>query len=1002
MTIGNDLLQLQTPDEMGEGGHSAHNMLCDFPPAAGPKSDRPPSELKDFLLPSSAAAAQEPANDIPTSQVILQAHPCFSDAEPQSRFWTILNRTTNDTATRTQSYPRLSCITKMRSRQRGPCGSRYRVRSHFSQDPAAFGANPADLGTKTDPNRNFGLDISISHSDLSTPQSIAVRGLRGGYAWGTTREEDERDLDEDEPRNRNDNLPDYLDFLKRDIELFESLGSNTTSSKKNRETIIYPYDPNPGSLRVGNTNQNAMDFLEPVELNPLRGYALMYSLALLEEFKLQQREIEEKIRLSTVQDLVNDGVCLLNLKVKMVHGPIGEVLYRFSKADGSLFVKGEHQFKSGDNIIISSMKYGDPLNPRRAHDGYIKSRGSRAITAQFFGKKDKLPMPEILLWRMDMAANPTAFERMQDGIEALCMNFNHPWLENFKRKCPIQVVLARRLREMPTSEDVIRNTPPSSHPPRYLLEGPYLPCYMPDYEPKYIVDPCEYISEDRIRAELSGVMVNDIQREAIVNSIYNPISMIQGPPGTGKTTTASELISAWLRLHPRLGYFPNDLRRILVVAQSNIAVDQLCEALLKRGVNALRVGSTGKIRAGLFNSSLEGQLRLSPRMQEITRKHQLLAMYSKEVMNLDPETEEYRYHAKNISRMYDKLDKESGDIINNIVSKHEVICATCISSGSAHLDRLYYGMVVVDEAAQATEPEVLAACRRAMHRIVMFGDQHQLPPTVLATNPNTECLKVSLFDDAHDLGWYQRSDDTVLRLVPARMLRIQYRMHPIVSQWPNKRFYNGLLMDGITAEERKIGSKGWWPFREINNIRNEAGITESPKTPSTFPVCFLTLPEGYDEAGGDNSRMNVLEAQVVTACVKRLLGVGPRNANSSNMTAEGKQNYQALTNSTLKSSDIGVISPYAAQVELLRKLFSEDPEIASFQSSTNGTIEIKTVDGYQGREKEFIVMSTVVANDDGRVGFLSDWRRTNVALTRAKKGLIVVGNDDTLSYDPHW
>jgi len=144
-------------------------------------------------------------------------------------------------------------------------------------------------------------------------------------------------------------------------------------------------------------------------------------------------------------------------------------------------------------------------------------------------------------------------------------------------------------------------------------------------------------------------------------------------------------------------------------------------------------------------------------------------------------------------------------------------------------------------------------------------------------------------------------------------------------------------------------------------------------------VAFVEVNEG-EECYLHKSRLNTLEAQVVLESVKKLL-------KSSNRIDPG---------------EIGVISPYAAQIALLKRMFKADPEIQRLEREADATVEVKTVDGYQGREKDYIIMTTVVANDYGKVGFLNDWRRVNVALTRAKLGVIVVGHPDTLSYDPHW
>merc|ERR1712032_2620 len=180
-------------------------------------------------------------------------------------------------------------------------------------------------------------------------------------------------------------------------------------------------------------------------------------------------------------------------------------------------------------------------------------------------------------------------------------------------------------------------------------------------------------------------------------------------------------------------------------------------------------------------------------------------------------------------------------------------------------------------------------------------------------------------------------------LAPA-MLKVQFRMHPLISEWPSQRFYGGQLLDGVSAEDRLPMPGLAWP---------DAG-----------GMAFIPSSEAEGRTPDGSSKLNHGECNAVCLLLDHLLQYVP-------------------------AEDIGVLTPYRGQVGLLKR-------------ALRGKVEVRTVDGYQGREKALIVMSCVRSNPEGRVGFLSDYRRLNVALTRAQRGLIVIGNRATLEHDPHW
>lgn len=266
----------------------------------------------------------------------------------------------------------------------------------------------------------------------------------------------------------------------------------------------------------------------------------------------------------------------------------------------------------------------------------------------------------------------------------------------------------------------------------------------------------------------------------------------------------------------------------------------------------------------------------------------------------------------------------------------QVICCTCIGSGGDILDSLGpFERVLVDEATQATEAAVLVPMMRGVRQLVLVGDHCQLPPTVLSTRAEEEGHGVPLFSRMVACG------------VPPFMLDTQYRMHPCIAMFPSDLFYGGLLKNGVTAPERRPLAGFPWPREE-------------------FPVAFI--PVYGTEMDDGVSKYNEAEAEVACETVQQLL--------------EGGQ---------CGIADIAVVTPYAAQARLIRRMTKS-------MLKRNGPpyIEVSSVDGFQGREKEAVVFSAVRSNDYGAIGFTSDWRRINVSFTRARRALIVIGNDQTL------
>lgn len=269
------------------------------------------------------------------------------------------------------------------------------------------------------------------------------------------------------------------------------------------------------------------------------------------------------------------------------------------------------------------------------------------------------------------------------------------------------------------------------------------------------------------------------------------------------------------------------------------------------------------------------------------------------------------------------------------LKRAQIICCTCIGSGGDILDTMTFDRVLVDEATQATEPAMLVPLMRGCRQLVLVGDHCQLPPTVLSTRAEEEGHGVPLFSRMVACG------------VPPFMLDTQYRMHPCIAMFPSDLFYGGKLLNGVSAPERRPLAGFPWPREE-------------------FPVAYV--PVKGTEMDDGVSKLNEAEAAAACDAVAALLSGGQCTA-----------------------SDIAVVTPYAAQARLIRRMTRR-----LTQNSGPPYIEVSSVDGFQGREKEAVVFSAVRSNDYGAIGFTSDWRRVNVSFTRARRALIVIGNDHTL------
>ncbi len=584
---------------------------------------------------------------------------------------------------------------------------------------------------------------------------------------------------------------------------------------------------------------------------------------------------EERLKNWPDKKLEANGIALFGLNAKTDGWLFGQRVIRLRRGPGRSL--GSHRFRQGDIIMLSR---SNPL-AERPIEAIVSNRSRDSI---------RVVLPEAPkglrkgTWRIDRGANRVAFDRMRDALNSIF------------------------------EED-------GSAPLRELILG-----LVHDPEGTASLIP-EMKGAKEIRVALPSDL-NGAQREAAKSAIGRRLTLIQGPPGTGKTHTAVRILENWAI---------QDTGTVLAVADSNVAVDNLLEGLLERGIRAVRLGQPVKVRESLREATMDARMESHELNRDLIEEVERNEKLSRKIKGMRGGKEKGLAH-RDLSRGWKEVKRLERQIRDDILDRAQVLCCTCIGSGHELLDGRRFSRVLIDEATQATEPASLVPIVKGSRQIVLVGDHRQLPPTVISRRAGRGGLDRSLFERLVDMG-----------ITPV-MLTTQYRMHPSISEFPNKQFYDGMLEDGVGEEDRDAPAGMLWPDWDS-------------------PLAFLPI-DGEELLSPDGaSKENSVECSWV---VKILIGL--------------------IEEGGLELSDIGIVTPYAGQVRAIRDMMPESMQ----------DVEVRTVDGYQGREKEVVIFSCVRSNSDGNVGFLSDRRRLNVALTRARRGLIVIGDPETLRHDENW
>lgn len=429
--------------------------------------------------------------------------------------------------------------------------------------------------------------------------------------------------------------------------------------------------------------------------------------------------------------------------------------------------------------------------------------------------------------------------------------------------------------------------------------------------------------------------LNPTQERAVNKVLWaKDVAVVHGPPGTGKTTTLVEAINETLMKESQ----------VLVCAQSNMALDWISEQLVDRGINVLRIGNPTRVNDKMLGFTYERRFESHPDYPQLWAIRKAI----RELRSHRKRGDE-RFHQK-----FEHLKARATELeirINNaLFDEARVVASTLVGSANRVLEGMKFGTLFIDEAAQALE----AACwipMRRVTRVVFAGDHCQLPPMVKSIAALKAGLGKSLMERI-----VEHKPDVVT------LLKIQYRMNEKIMKFSSDWFYHGEVESAPQTRNRDIldlDEPIEWRDSKVDDEEGDSG-------------------ESF--VGESFGRINKAEAQLTLDTLEDYF------------KKIGKQRILD------EHIDVGVISPYRAQVQYLRRLIRKRESFKPYRHS----ISVNTVDGFQGQERDIILISLVRSNEQGQIGFLNDLRRMNVAITRARMKLIILGDKATLCQHPFY
>jgi len=419
------------------------------------------------------------------------------------------------------------------------------------------------------------------------------------------------------------------------------------------------------------------------------------------------------------------------------------------------------------------------------------------------------------------------------------------------------------------------------------------------------------------------------------------LAIVHGPPGTGKTTTLVQSIL----------YVLKEEHQVLVCAPSNAAVDLLVEKLHGEGVDVVRIGHPARVTESILRNTLDAKMASHDDFKNLKslrkRAEEFRSLALKYKRNFGREEREQRgLMLKESKKLRDEAEQLEFYIVNSILSQSHVVASTLVGANNYNLKGMAFQSVFIDEAAQALEPACWIPILKSQ-RVIFAGDHFQLPPTIKSYEAAKNGLEVTLFEKS-----IKRNHADV-------MLQEQYRMHEKIMNFSNHYFYKGKLQANDQVHR-------WQVF------------------PDDKPVEFIdTAGTGFFEQVEQETKssFNKEEVQLLIKHMEEYLQVVDLHGGLDLI------------------SNIGIISPYKAQVGLLKEQFVERHKEALTLLSR---VAINTVDSFQGQERDIIYISMVRSNEKGEIGFLADTRRMNVAMTRARKKLVIIGDSATIGAHPFY
>jgi predicted DNA helicase len=469
--------------------------------------------------------------------------------------------------------------------------------------------------------------------------------------------------------------------------------------------------------------------------------------------------------------------------------------------------------------------------------------------------------------------------------------------------------------------------------------------------------------------------LNPSQRQAVRGALgTDDVHLIHGPPGTGKTTTAIEVLRQCV----------DQGESVLATAAANTAVDNVVELLVEQDVDVVRLGHPARVSSALQGHTLDAQLADNDTYRQSQEKREAAfdlldrqddytvpsgrwrrGMSDRQIKDLAEEGRGSRgVPPEKIDEMAEwlKLRERADDLfaeaerleqaaIDEVLSAADVVCTTNSTAGSDLMANQTVDTLVIDEATQATAPSCWIPMVHA-RRAILVGDHKQLPPTILNREAAASGLQYTLFER---LARHHETDPEAPGSIRS-LLRTQYRMHEAIMGFSSRRFYDDRLTADDTVRHHTLADLGVTTDALPADTRRDI---LAPDAPFVFvDTSGIDAPER--QRAGSHSRENPREANIVAQLAADLIDVG------------------------MSPEQIAVIAPYDDQVDRLE------------QRARTG-VEVDTVDGFQGREKEVVLVSLVRSNDEGRIGFLDEPRRFNVALTRARRKAVVVGDASTVT-----